>query len=144
MNKRGGMNKRRITALRAALRAKYRAVADAHVEQEIAMVRLYAAGESTYDIGRKLGLGKSTIQERLKGLGVVLRRQNGLMKGITQADVATMARRYRKGETMQAIAKGFGVHRKTVAYHLRKSGVSARADAPPRREANAPVSHSLT
>jgi very-short-patch-repair endonuclease/transposase len=91
-------------------------------------VRLYQAGESAAQIAKKMGVSYLTVLRRMRETGVEL-RPRGAQNSINNAsrfDLSAAVERYVAGETMQALAREFGITRRRMEMAIRAAGHQPR------------------
>jgi predicted transcriptional regulator len=74
--------------------------------EDLDYVQLYEAGVSISGIGELMGASTSQIRRLLRAAGVQMRPQGAARIVLTDEQTAEAVRRYRQGETLDAIAKG--------------------------------------
>lgn len=84
------------------------------------MVR-YAEGATVYELADEFGIERRTAAVRLRGAGVVLRRQPA-----NAEQVADMVRQYESGLSLAKVAHRTGFSSKTVLNYLRAEGIRTR------------------
>jgi hypothetical protein len=91
------------------------------------LVRRYRAGQSCAAIAAATGLTLARVYLRLKQAGVEFRR-GGKAPGQGRLDLpdAEIARRYRGGESAEAIARSLGVSAYAIRKRLIEAGVERR------------------
>ncbi len=102
-------------------------------EQDKEFARRYEEGESAYSIARSLGLTKDhAVRTAIRRGGVEIRPSTH--HWVTEDIVSELARRYEAGESMNALAKEFGISPGTVRARLDRRGVAIRATRKYREE----------
>lgn len=86
------------------------------------LVHRYEAGETTQQIGDRLGISKTRVATILREQGVTIRRQ-----GLNGEQVREAATLYSAGKSLAWIGARFGVSHTTVATALRRQGFDLRA-----------------
>jgi DNA-binding transcriptional ArsR family regulator len=94
------------------------------------IVERYRAGQSCAAIAEATGMSPSTVHRRLEREGIE-RRWPGMAPGSRRRDlpIAIIVRRYREGETLNAIGGSFGVSGQSVRRRLIEAGVERRRGA---------------
>lgn len=59
-----------------------------------------------------------------------IRNTNARARRLSEADVEKLALAYRAGDSTYALARRFGIHRHTIAEHLRRHGIPLRRTGP--------------
>lgn len=91
---------------------------------EVEVVRLaarYNEGATVYELADEFGIERRTVAVRLKGAGVVMRRQPA-----SADEIAEMVRLYGAGLSLAKVSDRIGVSSKAVLNHLRAEGVQLR------------------
>jgi hypothetical protein len=100
------------------------------------LARLYRAGRTLVEIEAETGVGRATVERRLKAAGVVLRpagwRPRRLRRDVENGDLVA---RYADGASLDAIGAATGLHPTAVHYRLRRAGAEMRSVAEARRNA---------
>jgi hypothetical protein len=95
------------------------------------LARRYLAGESTPTLAKAYGCCIATIARLLSDAGVQLRSHAEavrLAKGVT-IDIEDIAHRHIAGESVNALAKSFGVSRPAIVRRLSAAGVPVRGSS---------------
>jgi DNA-directed RNA polymerase specialized sigma24 family protein len=91
-------------------------------EVEVArLAKRYAEGATVYELADEFEIERRTVAVRLKGAGVVLRRQPASADQVTE-----MVRLYESGLSLTKVADRTGFSTKTVLNCLRTEGVKTR------------------
>ena len=93
-------------------------------EQLKALGDLYKAGWSTRKLGRRYGISPTTVQRRLKAMGVEL-RDLGLNHIVTDHVMTTAHRMRREGARWKAIAAATGVNHKSIWSAMKRERIQA-------------------
>ena len=101
--------------------------------------RTYEDGASVADIAAMLGVSAYTARQLITEAGATIRpRGRPVGSEIAPHIIAAMAKAYRGGETMQAIAKRRGVTKQAVSQLLAHYGFKARDERRSRAAERAP------
>ena len=91
------------------------------------IARRNRAGQTLTMIAATTGMDPSTVRYRLRRAGVALRRTGkALGQGRLDLPVAEIIRRYRAGQSTQAIGRALGVSADTIHRRLVEAGVARR------------------
>jgi len=98
--------------------------------------QLYNQGFTGRDIGKRLGVNRSTIYDRLKQMGVEVRPPHGIhavggKAPLIDLDDDLIKQLYSQGYTTREIAKQLGTGHTTILKHLKQMGVERRPASPP-------------
>ncbi|MER7069295.1 GcrA family cell cycle regulator [Streptomyces albidoflavus] len=100
------------------------------VSPEEILRREWAAGTSTEDIARLLGVAKSTVSNRVRRLGLPSRRPRVSRKGVSRKPALgwqeILRREWAAGTSTEDIARLLGVARSTVSTQRRRLGLPSR------------------
>src|SRR5665213_3492398 len=62
--------------------------------------------------------------------GAARRPTKPVQRRLTSSEVAAVAAEYEHGRSLEDLAREFGVHRRTVADHLKRNGIARRVNLP--------------
>ncbi|MHB0928018.1 MAG: helix-turn-helix domain-containing protein [Candidatus Nanopelagicales bacterium] len=89
----------------------------------VEMVRMYEEGRSTRQIAKATGVHWHTVQNRLRAVGVTMRRRIKTPEAV----IDEIVRLYESGLSMQAVGDQVGVNQQTVCNMLHERGVATRS-----------------